>query len=875
MSRAPTGRVEVLHNWPFAVAALLFAILIGGAGWLFFAHQRDAARRTAQETLSSIADLKASQIAAWMKERRSDAKTSFYKAAARQFLADPENASVRGELQKWMAECQRTSYRTVALFDAAGTVRMSVPKDESLQYACVSEHVQKALHAREVIVTDLHSARPSDPIHLSLLVPVGIRQNADQHADGVLLLIIDPYEFLYPLVQTWPTSSPTAETLLVRRDGDDVLFLNDLRHQKGAALKLRIPITRTDVPAVRAVLGERGVFSGPDYRETPVVATAREIPNTNWLMIAKVDQEEIYAPVRNQAWTAGIFTALLLVAALLTVGLFWRQHGLSVVQQELAARTLAEEALRASEERFRLLVEGVQDYAIVMLDTEGSVISWNNGAQRIKGYRADEILGKNFSCFYLADAIQQKVPERELSEALEKGRFEDEGWRVRKDGSRFMASVIITAVRDENSTLRGFSKVTRDITARKQVEEALRLSEEKFATAFANNPAAIALTRLDDGVFLDVNRTWEKLVGFGRHEAIGHSAREMGVWPTTEATAQFVQVLREKGSLDGWEQIFIRKSGEPLVTQLSAQVLTMQGEAVVLSALLDVTERKHIEDEVHRLNAELDVRVQQRTAELEAVNKELEAFSYSVSHDLRAPLRHVQGFVNLLRKNAAGAMDSKSLHYMETIANSALQMGNLIDDLLIFSRMGRQELRRDPVDMKQIVAEAQASLAAETEGRKIEWKIGALPLVNGDRSMLRQVWTNLLSNAVKYTRGRAVAQIEVAARIENGQHVMFVKDNGVGFDMRYADKLFRVFQRLHGADEFEGTGIGLANVRRIVARHGGRTWAEGEVEVGATVYFTLPAAEQPALTAEVRATRRGIPRIQLTGTVSEGRTKEG
>jgi two-component system sensor histidine kinase/response regulator len=249
---------------------------------------------------------------------------------------------------------------------------------------------------------------------------------------------------------------------------------------------------------------------------------------------------------------------------------------------------------------------------------------------------------------------------------------------------------------------------------------------------------------------------------------------------------------------------------------------------------------KRAVEEVHRLNAELDQRVVERTAQLDAANKELEAFSYSVSHDLRAPLRHVQGYVDMLGREAENQLSENGRRYMKTIADASREMGVLIDDLLAFSRMGRAQMAETTVSLNGLAQESIQSLEMVTRGRNIVWTIPPLPAVQGDPAMLRQVLANLLGNAVKYTRPRDPAEIELGCDgTEDGRLIFLVRDNGVGFDPQYAHKLFGVFQRLHRADEFEGTGIGLANVRRIIARHGGRTWAEGAVDKGATFYFTL------------------------------------
>ena len=261
-------------------------------------------------------------------------------------------------------------------------------------------------------------------------------------------------------------------------------------------------------------------------------------------------------------------------------------------------------------------------------------------------------------------------------------------------------------------------------------------------------------------------------------------------------------------------------------------------EVKLLQALADSTS---VAMENVQLYAGLEQKVADRTARLHMLNEELEAFSYSASHDLRAPLRHIIGYIGLVRKEADEKLSANGRRYLDTINEAAGKMSELIDALLAFSRTSRLELNQTRVDMNQLVGQARQELEPETANRNIEWIIGELPAVNGDRALLKQVWTNLLSNAVKYTRQRERAEIRVSAMKRGGEIEFSVADNGAGFDEKYAQKLFGVFQRLHREEEFEGTGVGLANVRRIIARHGGRTWAAGEVDKGATFYFTLPA----------------------------------
>jgi PAS domain S-box-containing protein len=391
------------------------------------------------------------------------------------------------------------------------------------------------------------------------------------------------------------------------------------------------------------------------------------------------------------------------------------------LEQRVCERTLQLEtvnaALKTNEERFRLLVETVKDYAIFMLDPNGLILTWNKGAERIEGYQAEEIIGQPFTRFYPEEAVRADYPAYELKTAREQGRFEDEGWRVRKDGSLFFANVIITALYDNHGTLIGFAKITRDLTRQKQAEETLRTSERQ--------------------------------------------ARE------------------------------------------------------------------------------LSETLQQQSTQLQAVNKELEAFSYSVSHDLRAPLRGIDGFSQVLLEQYADKIDEQGQHYLHRVRQGSQQMGKLIDDMLQLSRLTRGDMAFESINLTTLVKNIVKELQRQEPDRQVEFVIEDRVMVQGDKNLLQAAMQNLLENAWKYTSKHPKARIEFGVMEQQGNPTYFVKDDGAGFDMKYADKLFGAFQRLHGVTEFPGTGVGLATVARIIHRHGGDIWVDAEIEKGACFYFTL------------------------------------
>jgi PAS domain S-box-containing protein len=514
------------------------------------------------------------------------------------------------------------------------------------------------------------------------------------------------------------------------------------------------------------------------------------------------------------------------------------------ISGERAKLRQKEHALRESEERFRMLVEGVKDYAIFMLDSEGRITSWNSGAEWIHGYLAEEVQGRQVSLIYLPEDIAIERPQTDLKLAAVEGRFAEEGRRLRKGGQKFHAHVVVTALRDEKGQLRGFAHVTRDITARKQSEAAIRKSESLKSAILET--ALDAIISIDHtGRVQEWNPAAKKIFGYERAEVLDQPMDKLIIPPALQEIYQdglTNYLMTGVGSLLGKpiEMTLRRADGTEFRAELAISRVATEDPPRCTALVRDITERKKAEAEIYQLNEQLEQRVRLRTAQLEEANHELEAFSYSVSHDLRAPLRHIAGYVEILQSECTGRLDSTARQYLQTIGDSAAQLGNLIDALLAFSRMGRIEMRQERVSLDALVEEARVALQQDIKDRKIEWQIAAFPEVRGDPLMLRQVIINLLANALKYTRQSASARIEIGALESECEIIFYMRDNGAGFDMKYAEKLFGVFQRLHSASEFEGTGIGLANVRRIIRRHGGRTWAEGAVGGGATFYFSIP-----------------------------------
>ena len=1083
------------ENRSQALFALIFLLLVTGIsaiGYLSYKDYEGQFRSQVESQLASIGALKVAGLEDWRTERLADAETLHinpaFNALAQRFLENPTDAPTRAELETWLKIFgDNPQYDRVFLLDTGGEEQISSPAINEPVDQPLIQGLADALSADRVTFLDFYRAAAGGPIHLSLLVP--ILANQDRHPLGLLVLRVDPQAYLYPFIQQWPVPSASAETLLVRRDGADVVFLNTLRFQSNTALNLRIPLTNMQTPAVKAVMGQTGVEEGIDYQHVAVVADIRPVAGSPWFLVSRINTAEIYVPLQDRLWQIILIGVTLILAGGAGLALVWRQQQVRTYQMGVKAA----EALRESEEKFRKAFIISPDAIAISRVSDGRYVSVNQGFTNSLGYSVTEALGN--SSQELNIWVNREDREKVTVELQANGIVENFEAKFRSKAGNLLDGLLSAAFIELDGERHVITSI-RDITERKQIENELRRQNE-YLTALQETTLEL-LSQMDieallenivrragglmgtSSGFLDLiepetgllkpqvglglmveslkyqvelgegvsgivwqtgrplavkdydhwsgriaslamgtistvigvpllysgqvigvlglgyeiatRRTFEPgdvdiLTQFARLAVIAienarlfsaaqqevavhkrgedlirarlnllefsasHSTEEVlrktldqiglltgsligfyhfvdndqktlslqawwstrtseefcqvegeglhnpvdqaGVWADCVQTKQpiihnnFTSLTNTKGMPPGHPSI-IRELIVPIIRaglvvailgvgnkptgyiqedvdlvtyfadvaweisqrkQQEMQILAAQTKLKEMLAKADLSRRalltvvedqKMAQEEIKRLNAGLEQRVADRTAQLATSNKELEAFAYSVSHDLRAPLRAIDGFSRILQIEYGPKLDQESLRLLGVVRENTHKMDHLITDLLALSRVGRSELAFSVIDMTSMANSIFHELATPEVLEKFTFSVSQLPYARADPTLIRQVWANLLSNAIKYTLPKEKGIIEINGGEEDGLCTYIIKDNGVGFNPKYTDKLFGLFQRLHKAGEFEGTGVGLAIVQRIVHRHGGQIWGEAQLGAGATFYFTIP-----------------------------------
>jgi PAS domain S-box-containing protein len=1210
--------------WTVIITFFIFTIGIVVISAAYYRSQKSRIYKESQENLAAISSLKINQIERWRGERLGDAevimKNEPLVKSIHEYFIDQNQSQLKRELTDWMESLNSNyDYDNVVILDTLFNKRLEADTSDSVRISEIKEESVLALKECQVRITDLHRNIPSDKPSIDLIIPITESQGKGHIPFGIIILQVDPGKILFPLIKSWPTPSKSAETLIIRKDGDGVLYLNELRHRQNTSMNLRFPVTDADLPAAKAVNGITGMVEGIDYRNEPVVGYISTIQGFNWFMVAKIDKAEIEAPLKMFLLISAIVTVLLILIVASILGYFiWNQHvKLTHIKLKDA------EALRKSEEHLRETNEYLSNlfnYAnapIIVWDPSLVITKFNHAFERLSGYYEEEVIGKYIDILlsekkskYSLDLIdraikgerwetveieikrkdgdtrivlwnsanildkdgltvistiaqghditKRKKTEEELRESEEKFKYvfdhsvigksitlpsgeinvnstfckmlgysakelENKKWQeishaddivftqktidsltsgekesvrfnkryIHKNGSVVWTELATSLRRDSDGKPLYFMTAIVDITERKNAEEKLRLKNIVFDSSLAANsisdingnitevneafmriwgcrrkddvigkPISLFLLnneeveaimtalqnvgeyegdytgkRIDGTTFIahglatiikdekgtpvgyqsavlditerkqieeqianlalrqdailsavpdiimevDNNKkyTWANHSGyeFFGGEVIGKDAsyyfegeqdtykyvqplfngsndiiyleswqrkkdgkkRLLGWWcrtlkdekgniigalstaqDITESRQLTIQIEEERNKLaslissipdEVWfadsdkkftlanpnallefglkstDNLDIEKfaeglevflpDGTPRSSEKAPPLRALKGEIIknfeeivlipsrkelrhrqvnaapvkdaagniigAISVVRDITELKESEKKIKQLNEELEQRVIERTVQLEAANKELEAFSYSVSHDLRAPLRAIHGYTKILMEEYEYKLDDEGKRLFRIVNSSASQMGELIDDLLNLSRIGRSSMTFSLVDMKKTATSVINELISLKEKEKIVFNIKKLSKAYCDNILIKRVWINLLSNAIKYSSKKENPEISIGSRIRDNMIVYFIKDNGVGFDMTYKHKLFGVFQRLHTEKEFEGNGVGLAIVQRIINRHEGKVWAEGEVGNGATFYFSLPA----------------------------------
>ncbi len=772
---------DVFDKRTFFTLALLYLVLTVGlmtAGYSYFKSYEANHRKEVERVLLSVTDLKINEIKHWRGERLGDATLFFnnpnFSGLVRQLIQNENDADAQKKIQIWLNRLVSAySYDLVCLHSVSGKELLKYPDVPSNHSASFQLHLKETGESGRINFLDFHRNEKAERALLRITVPL-FDFTDGKELIGFLAIRIDPEEYLYPLIKKWPVPSQSAETFLLRREGNKIVYLNELRFNKDSVLTVKKPISATQIPAVKAALGVTGIVEGLDYRGVEVIASVNSIPNSPWFIVARIDRDEVYHPVRQIFFAIMTTVFVLILSSGAGFGFFFRRQKIQYYKERFEGA----EQIRKLNRLYAVLSNINQ--AIVRIPDKGILFS--------------EVT---------------KI-------AILDGKFE-------------MAWVGLFNESRTNIIQQSFNG-----------DVAYRLSLQELLLKKDNSVVCRIIMEKENIICNDISNECPEI---SFHDDIIKSKCRSFVFLPLIVNKVKIGLI----ALYSDTPHFFDEKEMKLLSELALDV------SFAIEFIEHEEDRKLAEEELYKLNEELDDRIKERTRLLEISNKELESFAYSVSHDLRAPLRAINGFSKFLEEDYSSILDDEGKRHLKVIRDNSQKMDRLITDLLSLSKVARVNLNMASINITGMITNIYDELIPAQQKNAFTFKINTLPDCYGDPTMMKQLWTNLISNAIKYTMPKEKREIEVRATRIDGELVYSISDSGVGFDSTYKHKLFGTFQRLHGETEFEGTGVGLAIVKRIAERHLGRVWAEGELNAGATFYLAMPIREE--LAGNLRITR--------------------
>ncbi len=846
LSKAPlhgTPKIKSpLSPYRFHIIMAMVAVVILAGGYLFYHSQEQQMRQRIEGGLSITAALKAEQVTVWRAERLMDADTlvgsPFFTEGVERYLASPTDTETKDKiLARFAIIAKAYPYQDILLTDVTGNILLSLNNSVQNLSDMTLSQLPVAISGHKAVMVDFHFSPDNGSPQLDVIAPLFPWGQDSQPPVGLVVFSIDPSKYLYPLVQTSPMPSQTAETLLVERDGDQVLYLNELRHQEDTALKLRIPVSRQEVPAVMAVLGKEGVVEGRDYRGVEVLSALAPIPDSPWYMVTKIDTSEAVSPWRSRSGLTIALVALLLVAALSLVGLIWQRRQRQAYQalyQAEASRKKLEQDLVNSEVKYRRLFETAQDAILILDGKTGQITDANPFVKDMLGYTLPELLGKHlWEIGTFRDIAASKAAFKELKQ---RGYIRYEHMPLQaKDGHQVYVEFVSNKYKVDSQEV--FQCNIRNITERRRAEETLRQSEEKYRTVL--NEIFEVYYEMDlAGNYTFFNDALCRQTGYSRKELMGMNYRKY----TPEEDVYFVyerfnRVYRT-GQPMRWVPLrMITKDGRIVCTEDTVLPLRNEnGEVIGFRGLSrDVTERKMAEEERRQLELKAQI-----TSRLASVGE----MAAGVAHEINNPLTGVTGYAQLLMYRKDLPKDIRS--DLAAINDGAQRVAGIVQRLLAFSRQTKPQ--RKLVDINELIESTLVLRAYHLRVNNIEVVTrlthGFLETV-ADPGQIQQVLLNLIVNAeTEMKLAHDKGKLTIATKKKDKTIKIYIKDNGPGIKPEVMDKIFDPFFTTREIGQ--GTGLGLSLCYGIVTEHNGRIYAESKPGKGATFIVELPVVTKVA-----------------------------